>query len=162
MNSINEEELLSQAEKMAELTCEISKKCADKEKHFANLINLTPAEFKCLRLFTFKNEMPVKEIASNLQITQGRVTHIITSLESKELIKRRVNDADKRNVIVYLTEKSRPFLASVDKKYIQLHKEILQQIEPGKRNVVLETLSIVISALDSWLQKEQSLENLTL
>lgn len=158
MNSFYETELTILAEKMSELTCELSRKCAEKERHFGYLVKLTPAEFKCLRLFMAKDEIPVKKIAENLKITQGRVTHIVTSLEQKNLIKRKLNDDDKRNVIAYLTEKSKPLLKSLNEMYVQLHKELLQQIEPEKRKLVLETMEEIIYTLDSWIQQHPSVE----
>ena len=158
MNDTYEPDLSELAEKMAELTCEIAKKCAEKEKHFAGFVNLTPAEFKCLRLFTSRNQIPVKEIAESMKITQGRVTHIITSLENKSLIIRKLDPVDKRNVIAYLTEKSEPFLKSVNSMYVKLHHEILQNMNPENRKLALEILEEVISALDTWIQQHPAPE----
>ncbi len=88
-----------------------------------------------------------------MKITQGRVTHIITSLERKGLVLRKLDPVDKRNVIAFLTEKSEPFLRTVNEMYVKIHHEILQNMDPEKRRLVIEVMEEVISALDLWMQQ---------
>lgn len=139
-----------QAEAMADLTCVLARTCNDKENYFASMFNLTPAEFKCLRLFTNKEFLPIKEISSKMNITAGRITHILTSLEQKGFVKRRINQEDKRNVVVYLTVKSEPFIRNLNESHIQLHKDILNRIDVSKRDLVIQAMGEVIRALKSW------------
>lgn len=141
------------AEKMAEITCELAKTCNEKENYFASLWNITPAEFKCLRLFTKRNSISVKVLAGEMNLTPGRITHILTSLEKKEYIKRIIDNTDKRSVIVYLTEKSAPFIKNINENHISIHQEILEQIDPVKREDVIAAMKEVISALKSWSDK---------
>lgn len=138
------------AEMMAELTCELARTCNEKENYFAAMFNLTPAEFKCLRLFSKKSSLSIKEIAHKMKITPGRITHILTALEDKKFIKRRVDPADKRNVIVSLTPKSTPFIKNLNENHIKLHEDILRKIDPAKRELVLGAMGDVVNALRSW------------
>ncbi len=138
------------AEEMAELTCELAKTCNDKENYFAAMFNLTPAEFKCLRLFTRKSSLSIKEIAQRMKITPGRITHILTSLEDKKFIIRKIDSFDKRNVIVNLTSKSKPFIKNLNDNHISLHKEILERIEPEKRPMIVGAMKDVVKALRTW------------
>ncbi len=138
------------AAEMARLTCELAKTCSAKENYFASLFNLTPAEFKCLRLFTDKLVMSIKEIIYHLEITPGRITHILTSLETKKYITRKIDPTDKRNVLVYLTPNSKPFIRNLNESHIKLNEEILEKIEPEKRETVISAMKEVISALNSW------------
>ena len=103
MENINFE----QSKFLAELTCELAKTCSEKEVYFAKTFNLTPAEFKCLREFGDQSEIPVKELCRRLQLTPGRITHILTNLEDKSFLFRKADPVDKRNVTVYLTKKKR-------------------------------------------------------
>lgn len=135
---------------MAELTCELARTCNEKENYFASMFNLTPAEFKCLRLFDKKNSLCIKEISGKMKITPGRITHILTALEEKKFIRRKVDPADKRNVIVSLTAKSAPFIKNLTENHIKLHEDILEKIEPGKRELVLSAMQDVVFALRSW------------
>ncbi|MBN1302412.1 MAG: MarR family transcriptional regulator [Melioribacteraceae bacterium] len=141
------------AEEMAELTCELARTCSDKENYFASLFNLTPAEFKCLRLFSKTNSLTIKTISVLMNLTPGRITHILTSLEKKKFIKRKTDTYDKRNVIVTLTGNSEPFLKNLNHSHIKLHEEILQNIEQGKHEEILDAIKQLINALRTWSAK---------
>ncbi len=149
---INEFQL---AKEMAELTCDLSKTCQEKERYFAALFNLTPAEFRCLRLFNKKTARSIKEIALELGLTPGRITHILTSLESKKLIDRKVDPTDKRNIIVYLTPQSKPFLSNIYENHVIIHKEILQRIDEDKREAIIQALKETLKALKSWKESKE-------
>jgi len=138
------------AANMADLTCELAKTCNDKEVYFSSLFNLTPVEFKCLRLFTKTDSLSIKFIASTMGLTPGRITHILTSLEEKKFIKRKVDEKDKRNIIVFLTQTSQPFLKNLNQSHIKLHEDILEKIPEDRQILVLDALKDVIKALRRW------------
>lgn len=138
------------AQNMAELTCQMAKTCNKKENQFAALNNLTPAEFKFLRLFSDTSSLPIKKIGAALELTPGRITHIITSLEKKNFITRRQDPSDKRNVFIELTTLSKPFIKNLHKNHILIHKKILASIAPEKREFVISAMEDVISALKNW------------
>jgi len=147
------------ASEMATITCELAKTCNAKENYFASLFNLTPAEFKCLRLFTNKKILSIKEITFQLQITPGRITHILTSLETKKFIVRKIDPTDKRNVLVHLTPKSEPFIRNLNENHIKLHEDILDKIEPEKREIVISAMREVIVALNLWSKQVHNLNS---
>lgn len=138
------------AEEMANLTCELAKTCNQKENHFAAMFELTPAEFKCLRLFTHSNIMPIKELTFKLGLTPGRITHILTSLEAKKYVIRKIDPTDKRNIQVFLTPKSEPFIKEINEKHIKIHEDILGKIDCEKQESVISAMKDVIVALNLW------------
>ncbi len=138
------------AEAMADLTCELARTCNDKENYFASLFNLTPAEFKCLRLFSKTNSLTIKTISVLMNLTPGRITHILTSLEKKKFIKRKSDPYDKRNVIVSLTSNSEPFLKNLNANHIKLHEDILGNIDENKRTELIKSMRLLINALKTW------------
>ena len=140
----------STAELMANLTCELARTCTNKEHFFAAKYDLTPAEFRCLRLFRESPSIPIKTIAIQMKLTPGRITHILTSLEAKKYIERKIDQKDKRNVIVHLTESSKPFLKLVNDNHIKLHEEILQKLPADKREFIIESMQELIKALKTW------------
>lgn len=141
---------VSNAELMANLTCELSRTCTNKEHFFAAKYDLTPAEFRCLRLFRDSPSIAIKSIAIQMKLTPGRITHILTSLEDKKYIERKIDQKDKRNVIVHLTESSKPFLKVVNDNHVKLHEDILQKLPDDKREFILESMEEVIKALKTW------------
>lgn len=145
---------LKLAESMSVLTCELAKTCSEKEQYFASLYNLTPAEFKCLKLFNENKMMSIKEITFYMNITPGRITHILTSLESKKFIKRKIDQVDKRNVQVHLTGKSQPFIKNLTENHIKIHEEILERIDPDKRELVVDLMGDLLHALKDWFQNK--------
>jgi len=150
MNIKHKDEIESPAELMSRLTCELGRTCTNKEHFFAAKYDLTPAEFRCLRLFNHRPSMSIKRIAIQMNLTPGRITHILTSLEAKKYIERKVDPKDKRNIIVYLTESSIPFLRTVNSNHIKLHEDILESIPEDKREFMLESMEELIKALKTW------------
>jgi DNA-binding MarR family transcriptional regulator len=140
----------AQARTMAELTCQLSRACNKKETSFAALFQLTPTELRCLRMFSKKSTVSIKEMIEELEISAGRVTHILTSLEKKQYIVRRVDTNDKRNHIVDLTPESRKFISSLTKKHVELHQNILDNISDDKKDIVTQVMVELIDALESW------------
>lgn len=150
MIELNEKNMIKLSEKMADLTCELAQTCNKKENYFASTFNLTPAEFKCLRLFTKNDSLSIKIISNLMKLTPGRITHILTSLEEKNLIERELDPLDRRNVIVSITSSSKPFIKNLNENHVKLHTEILNKIDPDKREFVIEAMNDVIKALKKW------------
>ncbi|MBI1933823.1 MAG: MarR family transcriptional regulator [Ignavibacteriales bacterium] len=140
----------SQAVEMSELTCRLSRACNKKESSFAALFNLTPTELKCLRMFAKKSTVSIKEMIEELEISAGRVTHILTSLEEKKYIIRRIDNSDKRNHLVDLTPESKKFIGLLTKKHIELHQNILSNFDIEKQKFVSVIMSELINALEKW------------
>lgn len=140
------------AKEMANLTCHLARTCSEKENYFAAMFNLTPAEFRCLRLFEDQNTMTIKELGKVMELTPGRITHIITSLEAKNFVKRTSDKKDKRNIIVTLTSKSLPFIKNVTDSHVKIHKDILEKIPSDKREAVISAMGEVVKALTEWNQ----------
>lgn len=146
MENIN----IEQSKTLADLTCELARTCNEKELHFAKSFNLAPAEFKCLREFGESSELPVKELCQKMQVTPGRITHILTTLEEKSFLYRQNDPLDKRNVIVHLTRKSIPFIKNINDSHIKIHSEILNRIPPENREAIISAMEKIIEALKEW------------
>lgn len=146
------------AEEMAKLTCELAKTCNEKENNFASMFELTPAEFKCLRLFTQKNVLSIKELTFKLGLTPGRITHILTSLEAKKYVIRKIDPTDKRNIQVFLTPKSEPFIKDINEKHIKIHEDILDKIAHEKQESIISAMKEVIVALNLWNKQVQNIK----
>ena len=146
----------AQAQNMAELTCKLAKACNKKETSFAALFQLTPTELRCLRMFSKKSTVSIKEMIDELEISAGRVTHILTSLENKNYIIRRVDKADKRNHLVDLTPQSRKFINQLTKKHVELHQNILNDLNYEHKSIITQVMSDLISALEDWSKKNKA------
>lgn len=141
---------IAQARTMAELTCKLSRACNKKETSFAALFQLTPTELRCLRMFAKKNTVSIKEMIDELEISAGRVTHILTSLEKKNYITRRVDQFDKRNHLVDVTQESKKFINQLTLKHIELHQNILNNLTEDNRETITIVITDLIQALEDW------------
>jgi len=145
----------SKAIEMSELTCRLARACERKESSFAALFNLTPTELRCLRLFSKKSTVAIKEMIKELEISAGRVTHILTSLEKKKYISRRVDKEDKRNHLVDLTPQSRKFINQLTQKHVQLHQNILNNIKLEEQDFISKIMLNLITEIESWTAKNR-------
>ena len=145
----------TQAIEMSEITCRLARACSRKDSSFADLFNLTPTELRCLRMFSQKSTVAIKEMIKELEISAGRVTHILTSLEKKKYISRRVDSEDKRNHLVDLTPQSRKFIIQLTQKHIQLHQTILKNINPKEQKFIATIMLNLIEELESWTKKNR-------
>lgn len=126
-----------QAHIMADLTFELVKEYTNMELDFAEKNDLTPAEFKLLCYFRNTNTVSIKDLVREMKLTPGRITHIITSLENKNLISRNINPDDRRGINVFLTDKSLPLIKELNEKSLELHCCVLENIEGSKAQSVI-------------------------
>ncbi|HQJ47306.1 MAG TPA: MarR family transcriptional regulator, partial [Ignavibacteriaceae bacterium] len=115
-------------EPIAEMICELTRNCNIKEEYFAASFNLSPSEIKFLKLLAVKPQYTIKEFREILKLTPGRITHILTSLEAKNLITRTLDPKDKRVILVCLLPKATPLILNLQQNYNELHKRILQNV----------------------------------
>lgn len=137
--------------RMAKLVFTLRQKCALKDNYFVRSLDITTSEYICLVQFFDSNVMGVKELASRLEITSGGVTRILTSLEDKGIIKRRISPEDRRNIDVHLTKKGSEMVDHIRQASYDLHADILSHIEPEHRPPVLNAIEQLIMAIDNWV-----------
>lgn len=144
------DQVKNQAEQMADLTFELVKTWRDNELFLAEKFNLTPVEFKFLRFFRNSNSLNVKELVKLMNLTPGRITHIITSLEAKGLITREIDPDDRRGIVVILTELSLPLIKSLNENHVRLHTEVLSRMESEKIPSVISAMEELVRGFQKW------------
>lgn len=142
-----------QVENLSNLICYLTRRCNIKEDYFAASFNLSPTEVRFLRLFAFSNSYTVKELKEKLQLTPGRITHIINSLQKKKLISRVQDENDKRNIYVSLLPKAEPLINNLQKSYNDLHQSILKNIPNEQLNKITEAVSLLVNVFDNWVNE---------
>jgi len=148
-----------QIQSIAELICDLTRNCNIKEEYFAASFNLTPAELKILKLFVFSPSLTVREICSMLNLTPGRITQIVTSLEEKKLILRTVDSQDKRNISISVLPKGQPFINNLLANYNQLNQKIFKDIGPETAQEILNSLETLVRLFKTWVREDKP-ENL--
>jgi DNA-binding MarR family transcriptional regulator len=141
-------------EEISQLICHLTRRCNLKEDYFAASFNLSPTEVRLLRLFNDSNTYTVKELKDLLQLTSGRITHIISSLEKKKLIVRTQDPEDKRNISVTLLPKAEPLINNLRKSYNDLHENILKNIPEEDIDKIRVAISMLIEVFDKWVKEK--------
>jgi len=143
------------AEHLANLTFSLLANCQEKEVRLATIHNLTQAEFRCLRLFGTDESVNNKKIAERMNLSPSRLTRIIDGLVEKEYIVREIDPEDRRNMRVMLSKRGRQLVNQLNKAYVQIHSEILQDIDPVQHEPLITAMQHLLEALENWLKKPE-------
>jgi DNA-binding MarR family transcriptional regulator len=139
---------------IAEMICELTRNCTIKEEYFAASFNLSPTEVRLLKLFSVKPNYTIKELRDILKLTPGRITHILTSLEDKNLISRTLDEKDKRVICVSLLPKANPLIANLHQNYNELHMRILQDVDESELKKISSSLQILNGVFKKWANQK--------
>ncbi len=143
-----------QAERLSLLTFLLARVCEEKEQYFIKIYDLTNPEFRCMRFLNSENYSTVKQLANDMLITPGRVTQIISSLERKNLITREIDENDRRNIKIKLTELAKPYIKNVTEQHILLHEKVLEKIPFDNRETVLTAMQNLLDSLLIWSKQK--------
>jgi DNA-binding MarR family transcriptional regulator len=148
-----------QTRKMAELIFALRQKCAQKDLYFLRHSDVSPAEYSCLLQFFGADEVGMKELGERLDITPGGVTRIVTSLEEKGIVERRISSEDRREIRVVLTQTGERLVDKVRRASHDLHAEIIGAIEPRNRDAVILGMEQLVRAISGWLETHREAEH---
>ena len=149
----NQEILVKNASKLADLTFTLLGKCQEKETRLADQYGLTQAEFRCLRLFNADETLNNKQIAERMSLSPSRLTRIIDGLVKKEYIIREIDNTDRRNMRVSLSPKGIDIVQLLNKSYLDIHQEILQDIDDTQHLPLISAMTNLLTALEKWITK---------
>ncbi len=145
----------STASRLANLTFNLLANCQEKEVHLAELHGLTQAEFRCLRLFGTDESLNNKTIAERMNLSPSRLTRIIDGLVKKRYIRRDIDSNDRRNMKVNLSTKGKSLVQQLNKAYVDIHEEILLDIDPSQHEQLIVAMTHLLEALEKWLEKTE-------
>jgi len=141
------------AVRLADLTFSLLARCQEKEARLAEEHGLFQAEFKCLRLFGSDESLNNKKIAQRMNLSPSRLTRIIDGLEKKGYMQREINQKDRRNMRVSLSRRGKIFTNKLNKAFIDIHSEILQDIDISQHESLITAMEHLQLAIEKWLQK---------
>jgi DNA-binding MarR family transcriptional regulator len=75
--------------------------------------DITPAQLRALRILSRHGTMRLSELSVHLHIAPRSATEVVDALESRDLVRRRPDLADRRATLVELTEHGVTILAAV-------------------------------------------------
>jgi DNA-binding MarR family transcriptional regulator len=146
-------EITQTATKLADLTFTLLANCQEKENRLAEQYGLTQAEFRCLRLFGTDECLNNKHIAERMKLSPSRLTRIIDGLVKKGYIGREIDVNDRRNMRVSLSEKGKSLVHKLNQAYVDIHAEILQDIDEQQHKPLINAMTGLLGALEKWIAK---------
>ena len=141
------------AEMLANLTFNLLARCQEKESHLAEEHNLLEAELKCLRLMSSEESLNNKDVSEKMNLSPSRITRIMDGLVKKGYMTREINKSDRRNMILSLSKKGKNLTNKLNTAFIEIHREILKEIDESQHESLLVAMENLQSAVEKWLRK---------
>src|SRR5437870_2199551 len=110
---------------------------------------LTPQEFAVMAYVNSTDGEPDLDqsaLAARLGVDRNSTSLLVGSLESKGLLERRVNGADRRARLVRLTPRGEKLFTKLHPQAIEHQQQVLDVLDPAEREVLLDLLVRVIEA----------------
>ncbi len=143
------------AERLADLTFTLLQRCQEKEARLAEEHGLFQAEFRCIRLFGSDESLNNTQISKRMKLSPSRLTRIIDCLEKKGYMKREIAQKDRRNMRIFLSRRGKILTNKLNKAFIDLHSEILQDIDVSQHEPLITAMEHLQLAIEKCLQKPE-------
>ena len=145
--------------RLADLIFTLRQKCSLKDHYVVRRAGISQAEYNCLSQFFDGGTIGMKELGERLDITPGGVTRIITGLEEKGIVERRIDAEDRRGINVVLTPRGEEIVGEIRRTSLELHAEIIERIDPASRQKVIDVVEQLILAINGWLESNRETES---
>ena len=106
---------------------QISQRIFSKMLNDNNLDLFNPSQGRVIFILLQKDNIPIHDLVEKTQLTKSTLSTHLDNLEKIGLIKKRPSKKDKRETIIFLTEKSKKLKQS----YIELSNEMLYLFYKG-------------------------------
>ncbi len=101
------------------------------------------AQFATLLLLEEEGELTVKRIAELLGRSVSATSRMLEQLVTRDLVRRREDERDRRARLLSLTENGRQFLRTLGEKRTATQVELISQIPPAERAVIVQALHLL-------------------
>lgn len=119
---------------------------------FLKQLGITYTQYLVLLVLWEKDDQPINDIGKTLLLGINTISPLIKRMESQGLVARHNSDTDKRQQLVYLTQKGK----EMKEKAAKIPGYMLDAM--NENNVDAEALSKLIPVLDDYIQKLKETE----
>ena len=113
-------------------------------KNATTNFNITKGEFPFLMLLYFKGSKSQKEIADTFIFSEANVAKITRNLEDKNLIKKEIDERNRRKKIVTLTQEGAKICEEIIEIETNWEKEVTKNITQENFTILKETLCEIL------------------
>jgi DNA-binding MarR family transcriptional regulator len=108
---------------------------------------LAPARLSALSVLVFGGAMSLNELAKAEQVRPPTMSRIVDALESAGLVRRTVNQQDRRAVVLEATEKGTAILWQGRKRRVKFLAKHLSRLSEEERTRVDEAIKVIQKAM---------------
>ena len=123
--------------------------CRERSQYQSERFDLPDAELRCLLLFSGERHLTAKTIAPKMNVVKSRITKIVAGLTRKGLLARIRDPEDSRVTLLSLTPDGQKKLKQIESFNDYVHTEILKQMEPEQRKIMLTNLELLKASMVS-------------
>ena len=110
-------------------------------------IGLAPARLSALSVLVFGGAMSLNELAKAEQVRPPTMSRIVDALESEGLVRRTVNQQDRRAVVLEATEKGTAILWQGRKRRVKFLAQRLSRLSEEERTRVGDAIQAIQKAM---------------
>jgi DNA-binding MarR family transcriptional regulator len=132
----------------------LQKDCWRKDKILAKKMGITVPEFNLMTFFGNDHTIMIRDLINYLNLTPGRVTHLVSSLENQKLLKRHLDKNDRRVVIVKLTARGKVFAKKVQDELKSYFDALLGDINASQAQELIKNLNLLSDVFSRKLSNE--------
>jgi DNA-binding MarR family transcriptional regulator len=103
--------------------------------------DITPAHLRALRMLARHGTMRLSELSDRLQIAPRTATEVVDALQAQDLVGRRADPADRRAILVEVTDRGTSVLAEVRATRGPEAGRIFGRLDPADRAELARILS---------------------
>jgi len=140
-----------QAEHLHRLTKELLRKYQLRDRNEIICCGVSISQCYALDLLGDHGDMTMLALAQKMFLDKSTATRIVDPLVKRKLITRRVDEADRRVVMVTLTAAGTKVLLEIRQCQVASQRLILERIPPPKREALIESLELLSRAVHDWL-----------
>ena len=138
-----------QVEQFQKLVNKLYQCCQERMQYQSDRFDLPDAELRCLLLFGEERYLTPKGIALKMNVVKSRITRIIDGLLKKGLLQRIKDPEDSRISLLSLTAVGQKKIRDIRGFMDDVHQQVLQQIPPEQRKILLMNLDLLRSSMES-------------
>ena len=128
-------------ESLAEALTAIARQLRERSAETLAPWDITPAHLRALRTLARHGTMRLSELSDRLQIAPRTATEVVDALQARDLVRRRVDPADRRAILVEVTDRGAGVLAEIRASRGTEAGRIFGRLTPADRAALARILS---------------------
>jgi DNA-binding MarR family transcriptional regulator len=130
--------------KLTQLIVEFYEKLSSWEHCVVRDKGLTLPQVHALEILGTHTALRMKELAERMGVTTGTLTVLADRLEKAGMIRRKPHEADRRSILVELTDQGHALFREHDELHTQLTRDITATLTDGERTALAEIMEKMI------------------